>query len=424
MPTALVYASQDFHVSTVPDDLRAVGIPATILDDCTFVVQEIGRTAPEVVIFAEASPDTALFECIRAVAANAPRPVVMFTADPDAGKIELATQSGVHAYVVNGYSRDRLRSVVHLAQARFRHEQELRGELTELSQRFAERKLVDRAKGILMGARQLREEEAYSALRTAAMRTKRRIGQVSRQVIDGARYAEAVNRAGQLRMLSQRLVKLYALAATGTRPAETASLFADSRTQVDANLATLGRSLSKPTFGDLLQGVERPWGEMRGALPPPADLAKLPDIDRLAEDLLDGAETLTTNLEVAGYATALHVINVSGRQRMLSQRISKQALLAALLPGPAAAAARAGMADTAAAIAASLDYLAGLPLSNAAIKAELEAAGAEWLRLQAAVANAGTSAGRDALAVASEALLTRLERLTDNLERGIQAMVL
>ena len=424
MPTlALVYASQDFEVSTLPDDLRAVGISAVVIEDCTQVVQEIGRIAPEVVIIADASPEAALFECTRAVAANAPRPVVMFTADPDADKIDLATRSGIHAYVVNGYSRGRLRSVVHLAQSRFRHEQVLRGELTELSQRFAERKLVDRAKGILMGARQLREEEAYSALRNAAMRTKRRIGQVSRQVIDGARYAEAINRAGQLRMLSQRLVKLYALAATGTRPTETAGLFADSMGQVDVNLAILGRSLSKPTFGDLLAGVGRPWEEMRPALVLPADTARLPILDKLAEDLLDGAELLTANLEVAAYAAALHVINVSGRQRMLSQRIAKQALLAALLPDREAKAARTALSDTAGAIEASLDYLAQLPLSNAVIGAELDAAGTEWTRLRAAVGDAGTPAGRDAVSVASEALLATLERLTDFLERGIQAMM-
>ena len=64
-------------------------------------------------------------------------------------------------------------------------------ELADLNRRFAERTLVDRAKGILMGARQLREEEAYRALRTAAMHTKQRIGQVSQDVIDSARYGEA-----------------------------------------------------------------------------------------------------------------------------------------------------------------------------------------------------------------------------------------
>lgn len=423
MTTALLYVSQDFEVSTLPDDLRAAGIVPVLLDACTLVVQHIGKSAPDVVIFADPSPDPAMFECTRAIASNNPQPVIMFTADPDAEKIDLATRSGIHAYVVNGYSRGRLRSIIHLAQARFRHEQGLRGELTDLNQRFSERKLVDRAKGILMGARQLREEEAYSALRNAAMRSKRRIGQVSRQIIDGARYAEAVNRAGQLRMLSQRLVKLYALAATGTRLAETAARHAESMAHVDANLAILGRSLSKPTFGDLLAGVVQPWGEMRRALGMPADPATLPRLDRLAEDLLDGAELLTANLEVAGYAAALHVINVSGRQRMLSQRIAKQALLAALLPSAEAQAARAAMADTAVAIGASLDYLTRLPLSNAAIGAELQSAGFEWARLQDAVQDARTPEGRDALADISEALLATLERLTAHLERGIQALV-
>lgn len=423
MTTALLYVSQDFEVSTLPDDLRAAGIAPVLLDACTLIVQHIGKSAPDVVIIADPSPDSAMFECTRAIAANNPQPVIMFTADPDAEKIDLATRSGIHAYVVNGYSRGRLRSIVHLAQARFRHEQGLRGELTDLNQRFSERKLVDRAKGILMGARQLREEEAYSALRNAAMRSKRRIGQVSRQIIDGARYAEAVNRAGQLRMLSQRLVKLYALAATATRPEETAGLHAESIAHVDANLAILGRSLSKPTFGDLLAGVVQPWDEMRRALGMPPDPATLPKLDRLAEDLLEGAELLTTNLEVSGYAAALHVINVSGRQRMLSQRIAKQALLAALLPGPEAQATRASMAETAAAIGASLDYLTRLPLSNAAIATELHATGTQWAQLQHAVQDAGTSEGRDVLAVVSEALLATLERLTAHLERGIQALV-
>lgn len=247
MTNALFYVSEDSDTPSLPDDLRAVGVTSVEVHDCTQFVQEVSRNAPAVIILSDSSPEPDLFACIRGIAASAPRPMVLFTSDPDAGKIDQAMEAGVHAYVVNGYSRARLRSVIHLAQSRFRHEQALRGELTDLSQRFNERKLVDRAKGILMGARQLREEEAYSALRTAAMRTKRRIGQVSRQVIDGARYAEAVNRAGQLRMLSQRLAKLYALACAGVRPAETAGLSADSAATVELNLQVLARSLSRPT---------------------------------------------------------------------------------------------------------------------------------------------------------------------------------
>ena len=123
-----------------------------------------------------------------------------------------------------GYAPQRLRPLVHLAQARQAREQELRGALAELSDRFEERKLVDKAKGILMRARQLSEEEAFGLLRTASMHGNQRVGQVSRQVIDTAEVAEAINRAGQLRMLSQRLVKLSALACTKSEAAAAQTL--------------------------------------------------------------------------------------------------------------------------------------------------------------------------------------------------------
>ena len=115
-------------------------------------------------------PDTALFDSIARVAASAPRPIVLFTPDPDAESIAQATEAGVHAYVVNGYNPARLRPVMHLAQARFRRDQVLQDELAELNRRFAERTLVDRAKGILMGARQLREEKRRPTARSVPRR--------------------------------------------------------------------------------------------------------------------------------------------------------------------------------------------------------------------------------------------------------------
>ncbi len=347
----------------------------------------------------------------------------MFTSDPDAGNIALATQSGVHAYVVNGYSQNRLRSVLHLAQARFSHDELIRAELTEVSQRFAERKLVDRAKGILMGARQLREEEAYRTLRSAAMHRMQRIGQVSQQVIESARYAEAINRAGQLRMLSQRLVKLYALTCADVRPAETKTLFADSVSQIDSNLASLARSLSKPTFGDLLEAVLAPWKPLRAALEAPALASRLQEVDRLAGKMLLRAEQLTANLEIVGFATALHVINVAGRQRMLSQRLAKVALMNALLDGKAAAAAKATMTAATAELVEGFAYLNSLPLSNAEIGGELARATQAWERFQVALVQIGTGTGQDGVAVLSEALLAHFDRLTDHIERGMQALI-
>lgn len=422
MTSALVSSSNAPGAPALVIDLHSVGIEVFALPNCTNITQAVMKDAPDLVILFDESPDSALFEGTSTLNRIAPRPVIVFTTDPDAEKIALATQSGVHAYVVNGYSPNRLRSVIHLAQARFRHDQLLREELTVVNRRFAERKLVDRAKGILMGARQLREDEAYRALRSAAMHTKRRIGQVSHQVIESARYAEAINRAGQLRMLSQRLVKLYALTCAGSDIEGFRDLFAGSMAHVDDNLAILGRSLSQATFGDLLNAVLTPWTRLRTALAAPPAAARLLEIDDLSEELLLQAERLTANLEIAGFAAALRVINVAGRQRMLSQRFAKEALLAHFLEEPGAAAVQSATAATAAELEEGMTYLASLPLSNAEIARELGLAAQAWQVLQAASAQPSVMA-LDRIASSSETLLTHFDRLTDHLERGMQALV-
>jgi len=423
MTSALVSSSNGPDAPALIEDLHAVGIEVLETADCTNLLQSVIKHAPELVVIYENHPDIAFFDGIAAVNATAPRPVAVFTSDPDASNIALATRSGIHAYVVNGYSRKRLRSVLHLAQARFSRDERIRAELAEVNRRFAERKLVDRAKGILMGARQLREEEAYRTLRSAAMHRMQRIGQVSQQVIDGARYAEAINRSGQLRMLSQRLVKLYALACMGRRPDETKRLFVESISQVDGNLAALTRSLSQPTFGDLLDAVLAPWKPLRIALDAPAVASRVPEVDRLAERMLRQAERLTANLEIVGFAAALHVINVSGRQRMLSQRLAKAALMRTLLHGKAAEAAATAMQTTQAELVEGFAYLAALPLSNAEISGALGRATEAWDRFRAALEQLDTKAGQEAIAILSEVLLTQFDRLTDDLERGMQTLV-
>ena len=110
-------------------------------------------------------------------------------------------------------------------------------------------------------------------------------------------------------------------------------MFADSVAHVESNLAVLDRSLSKPTFGDLLGTVLDPWRKLQAALRKPPALSRLMDVDGLAEQVLQHAEILTTNLEVAAFAPALHAINVAGRQRMLTQRLAKEVLIGTLSPG-------------------------------------------------------------------------------------------
>lgn len=423
MTSAFVVSSGGASAPTLSDDLATVGIDVLGATDIGVMVQEVVKVGPDLVVCYETHPDDAFFAGTSALRNVSPRPVVVFTTDPDAEKIERATASGIHAYVINGYGLHRLRSVIHVAQARFRHDQLLREELSDVQNRFSERKLVDRAKGILMRVRNIGEDEAYRVLRTAAMGAKLRIGQVAQQVIDAARYAEAVNRAGQLRMLSQRLVKLYALMCAGVTPDNTAGLCRSSIEQIEANIAILGRTLSKPTFGDLLDAVLVPWAALKSALAPAPARARLAEIDRLAERLLAQAEALTRTLEVAGFAAALQVINVSGRQRMLSQRLAKHAAVGALVGGQAATAQRAAIATSAKAFADGLAYLDRIPLSTPEIRGLLVEAGAAWSTFEPALAHAGTPAGLAEVATGSETLLSLFDQLTDLYERSMQMLM-
>ncbi len=424
MKTALIIDNASPAIAELSADLAAVGIRVLGAATRHNLVREAVRLAPDLVVGQEHSVDDGLFEACTQLAATAPCPVAVFTNDPDAAKIERALRSGVHAYVVNGYGLNRLRSVLHVAEARFQHERALRDELAGVSQRFEERKLVDRAKGILMRARQVSEEEAFRVLRTASMHSNRRVGQVSQQVIAAAHYADSVNRAGKLRMLAQRLVKLCALRLAAPPSAAAAQRLADSIVQTDESMVALGRSLSKETFGDLLGTVEAAWPPLRAMVAAPAlPLARLSELDALAEHLLLQADQLTRHLETAGLVTTLHVINVSGRQRMWSQRFAKQALLGLLLTGEPAQRARDDLDKTAGAFEQSMDYLRTIPLSTREIRDTLDAADRAWALLSQSSKQVRNAAGVQALSESSETLLALFEQLTDQYERSMQVLM-
>ena len=405
-------------------DLESVGIKVIgHTQERSKMVQDIVRSAPDLVVCYDPLPDEELFRTARAIGETSPRPLIVFTTDTDAGKIELAAQSGIHAYVINGYGLHRLRSAIHLAQARFRHEQLLREELVDISSRFEERKLLDRAKGILMRARQVSEDDAFQILRTASMHSNQRLAQVSQQVINSARFAESVNRAGQLRMLSQRLMKLYFLQLANVDSPQQVQLLVDSMLRIDANIAILNKSLSRPTFGDLLEAVALSWSALKTALKGAPEASQMTGIDMLAENLLRDADKLTGGLETAGSASPLHVINVSGRQRMLSQRFAKYALMMMLGDASARVRAATGLDESKAAFEQALGYLNDIPLFTKDIRAGLDSAIVHWAQMLAGASDIQRPAGKALIAMASESLLDLFERLTEQYERSMRMLV-
>lgn len=419
MMSCLLLAPSESEIPALSADLESAGIHMIGAVQRSNLVQEAVRLAPDVVVCHEPSPDPSLFEAVALLLATAPRPVLLFTADPDADKMARALECGIHAYVVNGYAPQRLRPLIHLARARFAHEQRLREQLADVTGRFEERKLVDRAKGILMRARQVSEEEAFRVLRAASMHSNLRVGQVSRQVIAAAGFAEAINRAGQVRMLSQRLMKLHALSAMGVASAP----IDESCARVEANLAALGKSLSKATYGDLLDEAMAPWAALKPLLERRADAALLEQADALAERMLRNADRLVSTLETTGAAASLHVINVAARQRMLSQRVAKEALLAALLKGPAGERAAASAREAGQAFEAALAFLNTAPLTTREIRESLDQAGELWKSMSDAHKRIGGGEGPRALAQTSEALLALFEQLTERYERSMQVLI-
>jgi response regulator NasT len=112
-----------------------------------------------------------------------PRPIVMLTADDNAATIREAVRAGVSAYVVDELDPERVKAIVEVACVRFEEFQRLRTELAETNRKLSERKLVERAKGLLMKERGVDEQEACRLLRALTMNHGKRIGNVAQDVI-------------------------------------------------------------------------------------------------------------------------------------------------------------------------------------------------------------------------------------------------
>ena len=410
MATVLVLSTPGSGEPALAADFTAAGFTVLGEGDCAQLVRETLRAAPDVLVCWARRPTPDLLRSVATLQPEQPVPVLFFTDDPDAELMGHALDAGVHAWVVQGYAPQRLRVLVQLARTREARDRKWRSQVAELSEKLDERKWVDRAKGILMHAQQVNEEQAFQLLRNASMQGNRKVGQVSRQVIEAARIAVAINRAGQQRMLSQRLVKLYALGCSRTDAAAAALLMQDSVQRVEDNLAALEADLSAATFGELTQAARGGWQALRRLLDAPASAAELPRLDAQADEVVAQADALVRALESAGLATQVHVIDVAGRQRMLSQRMAKLALLQA---SGVAQGADAALRETARAFEAGLVELAQAPLSTPQIRAMLEQGRRAWDELRAAVADAAQPTGRMRLARASEELLETFDRLTE-----------
>ncbi|WP_111493192.1 ANTAR domain-containing response regulator [Marinobacter bohaiensis] len=145
----------------------------------------VARDEPDMVIIDMDLPDRDTLENMSTLNDHAPRPIVFFAQEQsDRNTIQAAVRAGVSAYVVDGIQPQHVRGIIDTAVARFEAFQSLREELQETRTQLEERKLIDRAKGLIMKREQCDEAEAYRVLQKAAMDHSLRMGQIAQRVID------------------------------------------------------------------------------------------------------------------------------------------------------------------------------------------------------------------------------------------------
>lgn len=147
------------------------------------LAREVQDSQPDIIIIDMEAPGRDTLEQMREVSRDNPKPIVLFSNNRDSEYIRQAVQAGVSAYIVDGLSRERILPIVEVAMARFSEFQVLRRELEDTRAQLADRKLVEKAKGLLMKHRGLSEDEAYQSLRKTAMARNQRIADVARTLL-------------------------------------------------------------------------------------------------------------------------------------------------------------------------------------------------------------------------------------------------
>jgi response regulator NasT len=149
-----------------------------------FLPERIAQIQPDLIIIDTESDARDVLEHIVIATRDERRPLVLFTDDPATASMDAAMAAGVSAYIVAGLQPERVKPVLDVALARFRREQQLLDELSDTRQKLAERKVIERAKGVLMGHHKLSEEQAYQKLRSMAMNKNLKLAEIAQRILD------------------------------------------------------------------------------------------------------------------------------------------------------------------------------------------------------------------------------------------------
>src|SRR5437870_9278375 len=186
-PKIVIVDESPIRAAILEEGLREAGFTGVVhISEMQSLLARIYALDPEIIVIDLENPSRDVLEQMFQVSRAVKRPVAMFVDQSDAASIQASVEAGVSAYIVDGLKKERMKPILDLCVSRFNAFTRLQTELEQTKSALEERKVIDRAKGILMKAKQLSEEQAYALLRKTAMNENRKIADVAQSVITAA----------------------------------------------------------------------------------------------------------------------------------------------------------------------------------------------------------------------------------------------
>src|ERR1700740_2821697 len=183
-PKIVIVDESPIRAAILEEGLREAGYSGVVhISEMQSLLARIYALDPDIILIDLENPSRDVLEQMFQVSRAVKRPIAMFVDQSDTASIQASVDAGVSAYIVDGLKKERVKPILDLCISRFNAFSRLQAELDRTRTALEERKVIERAKGILMKARQLSEEEAYALLRKTAMNENRKIAEIAQSIV-------------------------------------------------------------------------------------------------------------------------------------------------------------------------------------------------------------------------------------------------
>jgi response regulator NasT len=183
-PKIAIVDESPIRAAILEEGLREAGFTDVVrIGEMQSLLSRIYALDPDVILIDLENPSRDVLEQMFQVSRAVRRPIAMFVDQSDAASIQASVDAGVSAYIVDGLKKERLKPILDLCISRFNAFAKLQDELDRTKSALEDRKVIERAKGILMKLKGLTEDEAYVLLRSTAMREKKKIGEIAQSIL-------------------------------------------------------------------------------------------------------------------------------------------------------------------------------------------------------------------------------------------------